>query len=280
MPLWIGAYLADTMSLTTQQHGAYLLLLMAYWREEKPLPDDDDTLRSITKTDRAEWKKMRPVLEKFFKVDAGVWWQKRANAELLIAKSNSDANSRRGKAGAKARWEPPENDAQGMLEACSKHPSSIASSIPQAIDLVPKPMQNTMQKNGSTSHTNTLIGMHTDLNFKNSVCDPPHTQLVDNFRKVIETRRPELDAERVWAVFIGHYPPEKCTMARWEQWIENERAPGVEHGSGGAGGGVADPDSRASIEASGVALGLGVWNDLSEHWPAYKARVLAARGSK
>jgi hypothetical protein len=39
-----------------------------------------------------------------------------------------------------------------------------------------------------------------------------------------------------------------------------------------------DPDSRASIEAAGEALGLGRWDQLREHWPAYRARVKQARG--
>lgn len=73
MPLWIGDYLADTMGLSTAQHGAYLLLIMAYWRDGQALPDDDDFLRGITKTERGEWKRMRPVIARFFTVADGCW---------------------------------------------------------------------------------------------------------------------------------------------------------------------------------------------------------------
>lgn len=34
-----------------------------------------------------------------------------------------------------------------------------------------------------------------------------------------------------------------------------------------------DPDSRASIEAEGIAKGIGPWDDTKEHWHQYKARV-------
>lgn len=37
-----------------------------------------------------------------------------------------------------------------------------------------------------------------------------------------------------------------------------------------------DPDSRTAIEAEGVENGLGAWDELREHWPAYKARVRGA----
>lgn len=122
MPLWIGAYLADTMKLSTIQHGAYLLLLMAYWRERAPLPDDDEELRAITKTERAEWKRMRPTIARFFKVDAGVWWHKRVEAEILAADKRKAGAVSKAKAAAEARWGQANADApsipQAMPEEC------------------------------------------------------------------------------------------------------------------------------------------------------------------
>lgn len=37
-----------------------------------------------------------------------------------------------------------------------------------------------------------------------------------------------------------------------------------------------DPNSKAGVEALGVARGLGKWDELKEQFTAYKARVLAA----
>ena len=78
MPLYVGDYLGDTGHLTTAQHGAYLLLMMHYWRKGE-LPDDDVQLSKITKLPLRTWGDYRPVLQNFF-YDG--WRHKRIDTEL------------------------------------------------------------------------------------------------------------------------------------------------------------------------------------------------------
>jgi uncharacterized protein YdaU (DUF1376 family) len=87
MPLYIGDYLADTSRLTTEQHGAYLLLIMDYWRNGPP-PDDDDVLQNITRFSKFLWKKNRVILEKYFQVQEGVWRHSRIDKEMAEALSS------------------------------------------------------------------------------------------------------------------------------------------------------------------------------------------------
>ncbi len=100
MPLYVGDYLADTQRLTTEQHGAYLLLIFDYWRNGSP-PDDDAVLAQIVKMERAKWRKTRPVIERLFQVVAGEWKHKRIEAER--GKAGDITDKRR--AAANARWE-------------------------------------------------------------------------------------------------------------------------------------------------------------------------------
>jgi uncharacterized protein YdaU (DUF1376 family) len=105
MPLHVRRYLGDTTHLSRDQHGAYFLLLMAYWMRGTPLPDNDEMLAAICKATKAEWKKLRPIISEFFQIGDGVWVQKRAEEELRIAREKMDARSEAGKAGANARWQ-------------------------------------------------------------------------------------------------------------------------------------------------------------------------------
>jgi uncharacterized protein YdaU (DUF1376 family) len=78
MPLYVGDYLGDTGHLTTAQHGAYLLLMMHYWRKGE-LPDDDRQLSKIAKLPLKTWCDYRATLQDFF-YDG--WKHKRIDTEL------------------------------------------------------------------------------------------------------------------------------------------------------------------------------------------------------
>ncbi len=59
MPMYWDAYLADTTHLTTEEHGAYMLLLAAMWRRNGSVPDDDrDNARMLGLTP-AKWRKTK-----------------------------------------------------------------------------------------------------------------------------------------------------------------------------------------------------------------------------
>jgi len=104
-PHYIADYAADTMHLTTLQHGAYRLLMDAYWRNQGPLNDDDEALAAITRLPLKDWRKMRPTIGRFFQIDfvAATWTHKRIERELTRAWTNSENQSRAGRASAEAR---------------------------------------------------------------------------------------------------------------------------------------------------------------------------------
>lgn len=104
MPFYIGDYLADTMHLSTVQHGAYLLLIMDYWRKRSALPDDDLYLASVAKLSQTEWQTHRKTIRKLFAVTDGVWYHRRVEIELERAIAVTDARSRAGTAGNAVRW--------------------------------------------------------------------------------------------------------------------------------------------------------------------------------
>lgn len=78
MPFYTDAYLADTHHLSTEQHGAYLLLLLYCWRHNGVgLPHDDAKLARIARLSLRRWLRMREALLPFFELRDGLLYQKR-----------------------------------------------------------------------------------------------------------------------------------------------------------------------------------------------------------
>ena len=71
MQLYIADYLADTMHLSAEEHGAYLLLMFNYWQTGKPIPKN--RLAKIARLTNERWADVEPSLQEFF-CDNGEEW--------------------------------------------------------------------------------------------------------------------------------------------------------------------------------------------------------------
>ena len=90
LPLWTDAYLGDTTHLTTLEHGAYLLLLIAAWRSPNcRLPNDDKMLARYTKLTPAQWKRIKPMILSFFDEKDNWLYQGRLSDESSFVKQKS-----------------------------------------------------------------------------------------------------------------------------------------------------------------------------------------------
>lgn len=110
MQLYVADYLGDTRHLTTEQHGAYLLLLMTMWRSDGVLPDDDKKLARIVGCTASRWAKIRDDVLAFFTVKGGQITNRRLTIELKKASEKSikraEAGTRGGQATALKSKEP------------------------------------------------------------------------------------------------------------------------------------------------------------------------------
>lgn len=66
MPLYLGELLADTAHLTTEQFGAYMLLLIGAWRRKGYLPHQSEQLRALTRLSDVAWDRAWPILHDLF----------------------------------------------------------------------------------------------------------------------------------------------------------------------------------------------------------------------
>jgi uncharacterized protein YdaU (DUF1376 family) len=98
MQLYVADYIGDTLHLTTEQHGAYLLLLMAMWRAGGSLPNEEHKLARIVGLSPARWRRVSGDVLAFFDEINGQITQKRLAAEIEKAKEKS---AKRAEAGSK-----------------------------------------------------------------------------------------------------------------------------------------------------------------------------------
>ena len=98
MQLYIADYLADTMHLSTEEHGAYLLLMFNYWQTGRAIPKN--RLAKIARVSDSRWAELQTALKEFFEDDGDSWVHLRIERDIETV--TSSAKSRPAAEGATA----------------------------------------------------------------------------------------------------------------------------------------------------------------------------------
>ena len=103
MQLYVGDYLADTLDLTCEEHGAYLLLLMTMWRHDAKLPNDAKKLARICRLSARRWDDVWSSISRFFDVTDGIITNPRLSKEYEKARDKSELRADAGRKGGQAK---------------------------------------------------------------------------------------------------------------------------------------------------------------------------------
>lgn len=126
MPLYVADYIADTGHLSTVEHGAYLLLIMHYWRHGG-LPNDESRLAKICKVTPHLWKKIFPTIRDLFQEG---WRHKRIDQELekqeqISNKRSASAKQKHSKSSANAEQMHAQSQPQSQPQRRKKKPAAV-----------------------------------------------------------------------------------------------------------------------------------------------------------
>ena len=99
MPMYWDAYLADTTHLTTEEHGAYMLLLAAMWRRNGSIPEDDGDIARILGMTKGKWAKTKARLAGFLIFENGEISQKKLQKLWKNTQEKIDKNRANGAKG-------------------------------------------------------------------------------------------------------------------------------------------------------------------------------------
>lgn len=136
MPVYIGDYLADTMHLSTEGHGAYFLAMIHYWKNRGAFPINQ--LPNIIKTNKEE---ILQIIEGFFIKKEGFLYHSRIDFELKKAKKITKVRSNAGQASGKSK--------KNKLEKHEQNTNKTRTNDKQT------PQQNTRQSPSPSPSPNT-----------------------------------------------------------------------------------------------------------------------------
>lgn len=247
MQLYVADYLADTQHLTTEQHGAYLLLLMTMWRNAGSLPNDEKKLARIAHVSLKRWHIIAGDVMAFFDITDDRITQKRLSEELQKAVSKSEKRKTSGSLGGKSKSL--KNNEQGLANASVllKH-----SSEPDIRNI--KKDTNVSPKKGCRLPED----FQPDFSF---ATNEGFTQ--DEARTLFESFRD------YWTAKTGKDATKRDWQATWRNWVRspyNKKIKGFHHAG-------TNTDSRSTGQKVADAM-----RRLAPRFDAYQAERAHERG--
>lgn len=206
LPLWTDAYLADTTHLTREEHGVYLLMLMAAWRSPQcRLPDNDEFLARVSKCSGKAWARLRPIIAPFWTIEGGFWTQKRLAKERMFCDDRRE--KRRTAAYAKHRKNKETTGADAGANAQHPHPHPSASKdavvppiAPQGAEPTATPSRRTVRKASQW---------------------PQGFELTPQRREYAERKVPGVDVSALWEGFETSAKAKGRMYADWDRAWQN-----------------------------------------------------------
>ena len=145
VPIFVTDYLGDTTELSTEEHGAYFLLILTCWKQEDcSLPDDDRKLARICRLSTRKWKQIRETMEDYWTIENGRWTNERLQKEWAYVKNRSNS----AREAANARWNSQDTENKGS-GSCDGNADAYAGAYANAD--APQPQPQIEEPDGSSS---------------------------------------------------------------------------------------------------------------------------------
>lgn len=213
--LHLGDWIAGTLDLTPTERGVYMDLLVRYYKEERPLMQDE-CKRIARGYAPAEQEAMHYVLQRFFTLENGEYRQSRCDEEIEKAQTVSNKRKR----AAASRW--------------AKKPEIDASAYPNA-----EQMQCECNANGMlTNNQQPITNKETERKKKEKRQAITHAFNLDllpsEWADYAKQVRPDLDPQTVFADFVfyftkgrgaGELRSDKGWNQSWQGWVRRQKGP-------------------------------------------------------
>lgn len=197
---YLGDYMRDTMHLSIVEHGAYTLLLDAYYASEKPLPVEYDALYRVCRAMSGQEKEaVKLVADRFFPVKDGARHNPRANREIAVAQSTIEKQRKSGVDSAAKRW---------GTDTVNDESTDRSSIQPPTTNH--HPSTTTPQKRAEARSRGSRL--------------PPEWQPSEILKAWAEKERPDLDLRVVVEMFKNHWaakPGKDGCKLDWEATFRN-----------------------------------------------------------